>query len=308
MKRKVLIALSSFGEYDSEPLKILRASGFQILRNTTGRRLNRDEIIELGSDVEGIIAGVEPYDSVVLAGLKKVRCISRCVVGLDNIDLNEAKKRKLTILNTPDVVVQPVAELTVAMIFDLLRKLTQQTALLKTGRWEKKAGHLLQGKTIGILGLGRIGKRVAEILFKLETQVIGADLFPDKVWAIKYGVNIVTAQNLLKISDIVSIHLATVDKNSFQLGAKEIAMMKKGALLVNTSRGQFVDEEALYNTLKSGRLAGAALDVFIKEPYSGKLCELNNVVLTPHIGTLTEESRAQMELEAAQNLINFFNK
>jgi D-3-phosphoglycerate dehydrogenase len=238
--------------------------------------------------------------------MPKLRCISRCGVGIDNISLEKAQEREIEIRNTPDVVIQPVAELTVAMIFDLLRKLSHHTTILKSKRWEKSTGFLLAGKKVGILGLGRIGKRVAEIMLKLDTQVYGADLLPDLKWASNLNVKIVPLDELIPLSDILTIHVSMNRDKPLCLGKKEIRSMKKGAILINTARGKIIDEIALYDALKEKHLEGAALDVFVEEPYKGKLCELDNVVLTPHIATLTKESRLQMELEATLNLINFF--
>jgi len=308
LDKKIFVALSTFGQQGDIPLKILSESRLSYFINQLGRRLTQKEIIAMGADCEGVIAGLEPYDDYVLDNMPNLRCISRCGVGVDNISLEKAKERGITIFNTPEVVIQPVAELTVAMIFDLLRRLSWQTALMKSGQWKKKTGSLLVGKKIGILGLGRIGRRVAEIMVKLDSEVYGADIFPDNAWAEQTDIQIVSCDELLQISDILSIHLSFMEGNPFQLGEKEIAMMKEGALVINVARGSFIDEEALYNALKKEYLAGAALDVFSKEPYAGKLCELENVVLTPHIATLTKESRLQMEMEATQSIINFFKK
>lgn len=305
MKHKIFVALSSFAKYSISPLNLLRESGYTYYINPLERRLVRDEIIEMGRESAGIIAGVEPYDEYVLDRLPNLLCISRCGVGIDSISVQKAKKRGIEIKNTPDVVIQPVVELIVAMIFDLMRKLSYHTNLLRAKRWEKKAGHLLKGQKVGILGLGRIGKKVAEVMTRLETEVCGTDLFADKQWAERWNVKIVPLNELLQISDILSINLSPVEGNSIRLGESEFKAMKKGAILINVSRGEFVDESALYDSLKSGHLDGAALDVFSEEPYRGRLCELNNVVLTPHVATLTEESRIQMELEAVQNMIDF---
>jgi len=308
MNHKIFVALSTFAEYNESPLNLLRESGYTYYINPLGKRLGRDEIIEMGKESEGVIAGVEPYDEYVLENLPNLRCISRCGVGIDNISIEKAKERGIETRNTPDVVIQPVVELAVAMIFDLTRKLTYHTSLLRSKRWEKKAGHLLKGRKVGILGLGRIGKKMAEVMTRLETEVYGTDLLPDRQWAERWNVKIVSLNELLRISDILSVNLSPVKGNVIKLGGDEFKMMKEGAILVNTSRGQFIDESALYNALKSGHLNGAALDVFTEEPYMGRLCELDNVVLTPHVATLTEESRIQMELEAVQNMIDFFRK
>jgi len=306
VKPKVLVALSTFTEYGDAPLTLLKESGLDYYLNPLGRRLVREEIVEMGKDCAGIIAGVEPYDDYVLDHLPKLRCISRCGVGIDNISLATAKEKGIVIKNTPDVVVLPVVELTMAMIFDLLRRLSYHTRLLRSKQWQKKAGNLLSGKKAGVLGLGRIGRKVAETLVKLGAEVYGADLSPDQKWADENGVKIVSNEALLRESDIISLHVSLLENDKFILGKKEIESMKEGAFLINTSRGEVIDEEALYRALKSNHLGGAALDVFQKEPYEGPLCELENVVLTPHIATLTAESRVQMEVEAVRNLIDFF--
>ena len=308
MSSRIFVALSTFAQQCDAPLSLLKDSGYPFKINPLGKRLSRDELIELGGDCEGVIAGLEPYDDYVLENMPKLRCISRCGVGIDNISLPIARKKGIQIRNTPEVVVQPVAELTVAMIFDLLKKLTVHTQLLKSKKWEKRTGGLLQGRKAGILGLGKIGKKVAETLKVLEADVYGTDLAADRSWAQSFGVKVVPLEELLRICDILSIHLSSVDHHPFQLAQKQIAMMKKGAMVVNVARGIFVDEKALYDALKEGRLAGAALDVFSEEPYAGPLCELDNVVLTPHVATLTEESRGQMEFEATKNLIDFLSQ
>ena len=306
VSNKIFVALATYAEYGDAPLKLLKESGFPYILNTLGKRLSRDEIIDLGRDSEGVIAGVEPYDDYVLDRLPYLRCISRCGIGIDNISVETARKKGIKIFNTPDVVIQPVAELTIAMIFDLLRKLSFHTMLLKSKTWKKSGGHLLAGKKVGVLGLGRIGKKVAEILLKLDAEVYGTDIVPDGRWAEKTGIKIVPLDELLRLSDIITVHVSINKNNGPIFGEKEISAMKKGSFLINTARGQVVDESALYNALKKKHLEGAALDVFPEEPYLGKLCELENIVMTPHIATLTEESRAQMEIEATLNIINYF--
>jgi D-3-phosphoglycerate dehydrogenase / 2-oxoglutarate reductase len=306
VKPKVLVALSTFAEFGDAPLELLKQSGLDYRLNPLGRRLAQEEIIEMGKDCQGILAGVEPYDDYVFDHLPELRCISRCGVGIDNISLAKAKERGIVIKNTPDVVVLPAAELTIAMIFDLLRKLTFHTRLLRSKQWQKIPGNLLAGKKVGILGLGRIGKKVAEILVKLGAEVYGADLRPDRNWAAANGIKILSTDLLLKDCDIISLHISILENKRFILGKKEIASIKAGALIVNVSRGEVIDEKSLYEALKSGHLGGAALDVFSKEPYHGPLCELDNIILTPHVATLTVESRLQMEVEAVTNLVIFF--
>jgi len=304
MSEKIFVALSTFVEYGEEPLKLLDQSGIDYSLNELGRRLVREEIVDLGKGATGIIAGVEPYDAPVLEMLPELKCISRCGVGIDNIDLVLTKEKGIIIRNTPDVVIRPVVELTIAMIFDLMRKLSLHTGRLWRKEWKKSAGNLLAGKTVGILGLGRIGRSVSETLLKLDAEVIGTDIHPDVAWTKKCGVCVVSLDELLAESDILSLHLSVIPGNPFVLGRKEIGLMKEGAWLINVARGSLVDDIALADALKSGRLAGAAMDVFPDEPYNGPLCELNNMVMTPHVATLTKESRVQMEAEAVQNLLD----
>jgi len=303
MSEKIFVALSTFAEYGEEPLVLLESTGIEYFLNPLGRRLVREEIVDLGRDATGIIAGVEPYDAHVLQKLPELKCISRCGVGVDNIDLVLAQDKGIVIRNTPDVVIRPVVELTIAMMFDLMRKLSLHTGRMWRRDWKKTAGNLLAGKTVGILGLGRIGRSVAETLLKLDAEVIGTDIHPDNDWAEKHGVHVVSLNELLAEADILSLHLSVIPEGPFVLGRKEISLMKEGAWVVNVSRGDLVDDGAIFEALKSDRLAGVAMDVFPDEPYSGPLCDLDNMVMTPHLATLTKESRVQMETEAVQNLL-----
>jgi len=300
---KVLVALSTFAEYGPQPLDLLKGSGFAYALNSSGRRLNESEILQLGADCDGIVAGVEPYTSDVLGQLPRLKCISRCGVGTDNVDKAKAGELGIQILNTPDPVIVPVAELTIGMMLDLLRHITWHTQSLRSQNWQKKGGRNLQGCCVGLVGLGRIGRKVAELLKAFEARVIGFDPHPDLGWAQKNGVELVSFENLLQQADMVSLHVSTDKSSPFVLAEKEIRSMKPGALIVNLARGEFIDESALYNALSDGHLAGAALDVFCKEPYTGKLCSLENILLTPHVATLTRESRLEMEKQAVENLL-----
>ncbi|MFH1581659.1 MAG: phosphoglycerate dehydrogenase [Pseudomonadota bacterium] len=307
MSKKILIALQSYGEYSDKPFQILRDAGVELVVNDLKHRLVREDIVQLGKDCQGIVAGVEPYDKEVLDKLSKLECLSRCGVGTDNIDHQVAKERQIAILNTPNVVIQPVAEMAVAMAFDLLRLLTVNTINLRSGVWKKKAGRLLAACKVGIVGLGRIGKRTAELFRALGAEVYGFDLYPDQAWAKKNSIKMLPLDKLLSSVDVLSLHVSVSKDNLFVLQKDELSSMKKGAVLINTSRGQVIDEAALYDVLRSGHLSGAGLDVYPKEPYQGPLRELDNVIMTPHVSTLTRESRAQMETEAVENILRHFN-
>lgn len=303
MTKKILVALSTFGEFNDKPLRLLDESGFEYVLNPYGRRLKPEEIVELGRDCAGILAGLEEYEDGVLEHLPGLRCISRCGVGIDNISLTKAQQLGIVIKITPDAPVTAVAEMTIAFVLDLLRKISFHNALMKKKVWDREIGYLLSGKNVGVLGLGRIGRRVAELIIPFGASVYGADLFPDEGWARRRGVKILTTKELLRVSDILTIHVSVLEGKELLLDKDAILSMKRGSYLVNLSRGRVIDEGALYGALKSGHLAGAALDVFSTEPYDGPLCELENVILTPHIATFTRESRTRMEVETVENLL-----
>jgi len=303
MKSRILISPTTFGTCGMQPLELLEKEGYEVILNLFGRKMTSDEVIELGKDCLGIIAGVELLDAKVLESLPSLRGISRCGVGVDNIDLEKAKELGITVTNTPDGPTRAVAELTVGVILDLLRGISYRDKEIRKGNWYKGMGSLLLDKKVGILGLGRIGRMVAELLSRLDARVVGADIKPDRKWLEANKVPLLTLEELLGESDILCIHIAYSEDNRHIIGKKEIGSMKKGAYLVNLSRGGVVDEDALYLALKGNHLAGAALDVFEREPYTGALRELDNVVLTPHIGSYARESRLEMELQAVKNLL-----
>ena len=302
MDNHIFVSLSTFAEHDRSPLDLLEKCGIPFSINRTGKRITPTGLLEAARKSTGIVAGVEEYSADTLSQLQSLRCISRCGVGLDSIDLAYASKNNIAIRNTPDVVIEPVTDLTIAMIYDALRKLTQHTTMLKAGRWEKLTGRNLSGQVVGIFGTGRIGRAVAQTLRKLGASVIAADPNADLTWATENSVRIVSSDDLIKQSNNISLHIS--GHSGTILGPPEFSLMKPHAIIVNTSRGSYVDEDALSTFLEANSFATACLDVFSKEPYTGKLQSLPNVIMTPHVATLTEESRTKMEFQAVENLIS----
>jgi D-3-phosphoglycerate dehydrogenase len=304
---KVLTSPSSFGQITSEPFDLLKRQGYEVVNNPYGRKLTEDEVIELAKDCIGIVAGVEPLSAKVLDELPLLKCISRVGIGMDSIDLAYAKKKNIIVTNTPDGPTRPVAELTLGMTLALLRKIPQAHYDLKNKLWKKQTGNLIFNKVIGVVGLGRIGRLVAQLFVGIGNEVIGFDPCIDKDWAEKNQIKVVDFETLLKIADIITLHVPGNQDGSAVIGVHEINMMRNGAFLINISRGGVIDELALYEALNSKKLAGAAIDVFSEEPYSGPLCDLDNVVLTPHLGSYAEEGKLLMEIDAVNNLINALN-
>jgi len=301
---RIFISTTSFAEYDKTPLDLLESSGFKVILNPYKRKLKPEEVVKLARDCDGIIAGVEQLTEEVFKQLPKLEAVSRCGVGTDNVDLEAARKRGITVSSTPNAPTQSVAELTVGLILNLLRRVNLSDRWVRSGTWSREMGQLLFGKTIGIVGLGRIGKRVAELLRPFGVKILASEPKPDKKWVEENKVSLTSLEELLRESDIVTLHIPYTEQNRNLINAERLKIMKEGAILINTSRGGLVDEGALYQALKSGHLSGAALDVMEVEPYRGPLKELDSVILTPHIGSYALEARVQMEMEATKNLIN----
>ncbi len=301
---KVLLSPSSFGECGSDPIDLLKQNHIEIVDNPYKRKLTEDEVIELAKGCIGIVAGVEPLNKKVMDSLPELKCISRVGVGMDSVDLEYAAQKGIKVVNTPDGPTRPVAELTLALAFDLLRRVSAADRNIRSGKWKKQVGFLLEGKKIGIIGLGRIGKMTAGFFRALGNEVIGFDPYKDENWSSVSGVKYVELEELLKEADIVTIHVPGNKDKSPVISAKELSLMKSSAMIINVSRGGVVDEEALYNSLKEGKIAAAGIDVFSQEPYSGKLIELDNVVLTPHLGSYAEEAKLKMETDAVKNFLS----
>jgi D-3-phosphoglycerate dehydrogenase len=301
---KVLASPSSIGQIASDPFDLLEKNGYEVVRNPYGRKLTEEETIELAKDCIGIVAGVESLNTKVIDALPNLKCISRVGVGMDSVDIPYAESKGIQVLNTPNGPTRAVAELTLGLTLSLLRKIPNAHHDLKNRIWKKQTGNLLYEKKVGVLGLGRIGRMVAEMFRSLGNPVLGYDLYPNMQWAKKNNIEILSLEKLLNKCDILTIHIPGNSDGSPVINHEVLSSINEGSFLVNVSRGGVIDEEALYEVLISGKLSAAALDVFSQEPYSGKFCDLDNVILTPHIGSYAKEGKLKMEVDAVLNLIN----
>jgi D-3-phosphoglycerate dehydrogenase len=301
----VAIGVSTFGAADPAPRELLAAAGARLVENPHGRTLHEDEVAELIAEADALIAGTEPLTARVLEGAPRLRAVSRVGVGTDNVDLAAAARLGIAVFNTPDAVTQAAAELTLGGMLCVLRHVHEMDAELRQGRWTRRMGRLLSGKTVGIVGLGRIGKRMAALLGPFGVELLGYDIFPDTAWAAEHGGELTPFERLLARADVVTIHTSKSPDVGPMFGREQLALMKPGAVLVDTARGEVLDEEALAEALRDGRLGGAYLDVFHHEPYDGPLRELPTVLLTPHAGSYAEEARRRMETEAVEQLLAF---
>lgn len=308
MKQKILTTTSSFGKSDSSPIHQMEAHGLQVITNPHEKTLSEAEVLELLQKHRpvGIIAGLEPLNSNVLTqSADFLKVVSRCGTGLDNVDLDSAKKNAITVLNTPEAPAEAVAELTLGFILALLRNIPAHDKSVHAGEWTKRMGFLLSETTIGIIGLGRIGKRVAAFLEKLGPTILASDCNPDHAWLSAHQVNLVSPEEILPASDVITLHLPSAAGALHHfMNKNRLRKMKPKSFLINTSRGALIDEEALCESLDDGHIAGAALDVFEQEPYAGPLLNYPNVILSPHSGSYAKATRTRMEMEAANNLLN----
>lgn len=296
---KIAITTSSFASFSLEPIELLNQAGFDPVLNPYGRKMKEGEIIELLPGCAGMIAGTEPLSRAVLCELPDLKVISRCGSGIDNVDLDIAEQRGIVVINTPFGPTLAVAELTLALVLSLLRKVPQMDRELRAGVWKKHMGNLLKGKRLGLIGFGRIGQAVASVFSPLGVEIA----FNDPVCASK-EYSKMDIIDLLPWADILSIHCSKTGGECSFFTKEQLSTMRRGSWIINASRGGIVDEVALYEMLKTGHIAGAAVDVFEREPYEGPLTELPNVILTPHIGSYAMESRIQMEIDAVRNLID----
>jgi len=298
---KVFVATTTWGEDDPAVLKILSAAGMKVTVNPLRRRLSEEEIKDIlkNGAYDGLLAGLEPLTRNVLEQAKELKVISRVGVGLDNVDMAAAKKLGIKVFNTPGVLTDAVAELTLGLMLAVLRQITLCDRKMRDGQWHKKMGALLKDKTVGIVGFGQIGQRVGQLVSAFGAKVIFTDVRKIRCQGMKQ----VTLAQLIKGADIISLHAAG---KAVVIDDARIALMKPGVIVINTARGALIDENALVQGLASGKIAGAGLDVFWEEPYRGKLLEQEQVILTPHIGSYAKEARVVMERTAAENLIKGF--
>lgn len=270
--------------------------------------LDENALMENVRDVEVVVvrSKTKVTRKIIDAG-NKLKIIGRPGVGLDNIDVKAAGERGIKVLNTPEAPAPSVAELVFCLMLCLARKIPMADSGMKSGRWLKgeTKGNELCGKTLGIVGFGHIGSRLARMARCCGMEVICATRSPEKHRedANEQGTKIVNLDELLGESDFVSLHIPLTDETRHLISLRELGMMKPSAFLINTSRGEVVDEEALYDALKEKKIAGAGLDVFSKEPYSGPLTKLDNVVLTPHIGANTEEAQLRAGMMLVEKII-----
>jgi D-3-phosphoglycerate dehydrogenase len=293
---KILLGPSTFAAQDQSPIERLSESGCEIIQNPFGRKLTRQELIELLPGVKGLIAGLEILDEDVMRK-SELKVISRCGSGLSNVDMDAAARLGIKVFSTPYGPTSAVAELTLGVMLNLLRMVPFMDREVHEGRWTKKTGTQLEGKTVVIIGYGRIGRKVASLLKPFNVKLIVVDPF---IREKTDGIEILPLDKALSKADIISIHSSGEQQI---IGDDEFRLIKKGAFLLNAARGGLINESSLIQAIENGIIAGAWIDTFREEPYSGPLIKYSQVVLTPHVGSYTLECRRSMEMESVNNLL-----
>lgn len=302
---KVFVSTHPFSTTSDKPFELLKHYGFDVRLNPFNHKISTQELVKEIKDADILIAGTEKITEEVLKNAPNLKLISRVGIGLDGVDFDLCKKYGIKVAYTPDAPTVAVAELCVGMILDLARQITTANNRMAKKIWERHMGTLLYGKTIGILGLGRIGKSLAHLLSSFNVKLLAYDLSPDLAFGKLYNINFVSKEELLQSSDVVSVNVPLKQDTLNYITFNELSLMKSNAFLINTARGGIVNESDLYSILQAKKIAGAAVDVFEEEPYKGELIGLDNCILTSHMGASTIDSRTDMETQAVEEAIRF---
>lgn len=305
---KVFISTHPFSSTSKEPMQLLKDNNFEVRLNPLEYKMSSKELAKEIKDSQVLIAGTEKITEEVFQNAPNLKLISRVGIGLDGIDFELCRKYGVRVAYTPDAPTMAVAELCVGMILDLARQITITNKNIRYGIWKRHMGTLLYGKTIGIFGMGRIGKSLVHLLSSFNVKFLIYDINPDIAFGRLYNVNFVSKEEVLKNSDVISVNIPLKQDTIDYITTEELCLMKSDAILINSARGGIVNENDLYVALRDKKIGGAAVDVFEEEPYKGNLCELENCLLTCHMGASTIDSRADMEIQAVQEAIRFKNK
>lgn len=306
----VLITSEYFGKFSGEAKKRLLQNGFNVMDNPYGHKfLTPEEIIPYAGNADALICDLEKITKEVIDSAPNLRIISRRGVGVDSVDVAYAKSKKIEVARTLGVVEPPVAELVMAYILEFSRKINALNANMHQGLWERCQCHSVDGKTLGIVGMGKIAYEVAKRANSFGMDIIYTDLDRNERAETEFGAKKVPVEELLAVSDFVSVHLPLTEATQNFMDYEKLCRMKKDAYFMNAARGGVVRSLDLKRVLAEEKIAGAAIDVYDKEPETNSLFRgMKNVILTPHVGTFTQEIFIKMDILAAENIIHYFSE
>jgi D-3-phosphoglycerate dehydrogenase / 2-oxoglutarate reductase len=309
---RILLTTTSFQDTPGKHIDVLNGSGFEVVR--ARGPLSEKQMLDLigqGGGFDGLLNGDDLITAKVIdAALPRLKVIAKYGIGLDSIDVAYATKKKLPVLFTPGVNETTVAEHAIALMIGVAKSFWVHLSTVKKGQWKRQTGHELYGKTLGILGLGRIGKEVTKRANAFGMSVVAFDKFWDAGFAAQNHVQRLSdAEEVLRQADVVTLHMPNTPETQGFINSRTIGLMKDGAILINTARGGLVVEADVAAACKSGKLLGYGADVVEKEPIQSPhpFQEIDNILITPHVGSRTYESVERQGLRAAMNLVNFLN-
>jgi len=306
---KALITTVPFGEKNKLPLELLENAGIDYTINPLNRKLKEDELAGLIPEFDLLIAGTEPITKKVIDNAENLKLISRVGIGLDSVDLIAAKNKNILVSYTPDAPAPAVAELTLGMIFSLLRHLHVANTAMHRGEWERFFGRRITEVTIGVIGAGRVGGRVLRRLARLGSpRILVNDIRPDQnIVDNKIKLEWVDKETILREADVVTLHLPLTGATENLITYEKLKMMKSDGVIINTSRGGIINEQDLFKIMSEGHLSAAGIDVFEDEPYRGDLINIERCMLTSHMGSMSVDCRTQMEIEATEEIVRYVN-
>lgn len=305
---KVLITTVPFGEKNRLPIEQLEAAGIEYVINPLGRKLKEDELAEMVTDFDVLIAGTELITDKVMNSASRLKLISRVGIGLDGVDLLAAERRGIKVSYTPDAPAPAVAELTIGLMLSLLRSVHVANAQIHRGEWHRHFGRRIPEVTIGIIGAGRIGGRVLRRLAGFGSpRILVNDIHPDQKVAPELKLEWVDKEEIYRHADVISLHVPLTGQTKNMIRREHLLQMKQDAMIINTSRGGIINEHDLAQVLASGHLSGAAVDVFEQEPYTGPLGQIERCLLTSHMGSMSVDCRTRMEIEATEEAVRFLS-
>jgi D-3-phosphoglycerate dehydrogenase / 2-oxoglutarate reductase len=303
---KVLITTVPFGDKNSLPMELLKNSGIEYMINPLNKKLTEDELAEMITDFDAIIAGTEKITTKVMDCASNLKMISRVGIGLDSVDLYAARKRGIHVSYTPDAPAKAVSDLTIGLMLNLLRQTHISNSRMHQGEWERFFGRRLGEVTVGLIGMGRIG---IGILGRLQgfgcPRILVNDIEQKRYLETAFNFEWATKEEIYREADVISLHVPLTKKTKGMIKKQELELMKPDSILINTARGGIIDENDLYQVMKNDHLSGAAIDVFEHEPYNGALTEIERCHLTAHMGSMSIDCRTRMEIEATQEVVRF---
>ena len=293
---RLLVTPTSYGKNDTRLKTELEALVGEVIYNPTGKPLKSAQVAALIHGIDGYIAGLDEIDASALSEADQLKVIARYGVGVDSVDLAAARERGIIVTNTPGANSSSVAELAIGLMLALARQIPEAVDAVHQGKWPRYSGISLEGKTIGILGLGAIGKLLARRLAGFDCRIIAFDPFADPAFAKDHQVELATMKAVIEQADFISLHLPLLPETRNLVNDDFLSKMKRGSFLINTSRGEVVDEVALLKAIQRGHLKGAGLDAFTVEPPDPRnpLLNLPQVIATPHLGAQTDGATSNM--------------